>query len=231
VDFLDSGLMYGKSVLDMVERLHAVDKTVLVIRHSERPAFGDLPIEEWDGVGLTERGIEAARDFGKALARDGGVRALGAYGWGLKRCLDTADFVGAGAKEDGCQVSGQGSLRFSYPIADRRKYEVALGSGHWEEFVDDWLIGRAPESALVPAHRFATGFMRELFELKLPESGGVSVIVTHDLQIYPLVGFLVGIPIRKLDFLDGLTIKAGPQDVEVGFEGTVRTLRRSELLA
>jgi broad specificity phosphatase PhoE len=229
VNLLVDDLLYGNSVLDMVARLHAVNETVLVIRHSERPAFGDLPIEKWDSVGLTERGIEAAREFGRALAREGEVRSLGAYGWGLKRCLDTADSVVAGAKDGGSQVSGQGALRFSSPIADRPKYDAALGSGHWEEFVDDWLNGQAHDGALVPAHKFATGFLRELFERKLPDSGGVSVIVTHDLQIYPLVSFLVGVPIRKLDFLDGLLIKAGPQDVEVGFGGTVRTLLRSEL--
>lgn len=229
VDLMASGLLYGNSVVDLVRRLDAVNRTVLIVRHSERPSFDDVPIQAWDGVGLTERGIEAARSFGRALAQDGGILTMGAYGWGLKRCLDTADAIAAGAREKGCRISGQGTLAFGSPIADRRKYDLALGSGHWEEFVDDWLRGTAQDGALVPADRYATGFLRELFDRQLPESEGVSLIVTHDLQIYPLVGFLLGIPILKLDFLNGLIIKTGPRHVRVGFEGTVRLLNRSEL--
>jgi broad specificity phosphatase PhoE len=230
-DVMARGLLYGNNVVNLIGRLHGVDRTVLIVRHSERPSFDNLPIGAWDSVGLTERGIEAARDLGRALAQEEGIHTFGAYGWGLKRCIDTADAVAAGAKESGCRISGQGTLAFTSPIADRRKYDVALGSGHWEEFVDDWLRGRAQDGALVPADRFATGFLRELFDRQLPESEGVSLIVTHDLQIYPLVGFLLGIPIRKLDFLNGLIIKTDPRHVRVGFDGTVRSLNRSELFS
>lgn len=90
-----------------------------------------MPIQAWDGVGLTERGIEAARSFGRALAQDGGILTMGAYIWGLKRCLDTADAIAAGAREKGCRISGQETLAFGSPIADRRKYDLALESGHW----------------------------------------------------------------------------------------------------
>jgi broad specificity phosphatase PhoE len=223
------GLFYGNSVLNLFRRMHAEGGAVLIVRHSERPSFDGISIEEWDGVGLTERGIEAAREFGAALAREGEGVPLCSYGWGLKRCLDTAEAIAAGAREGGSRISGVRALHFRPPIADRSKYDAALGSGHWAEFVDDWLTGRDQDGALVPSRTFTAGFLRELSDCGLPGSKEISLIVTHDLQIYPLVGFLTGIPIRKLDFLDGPVIKMDGQRVQVGFGDVIHTLGRKEV--
>jgi hypothetical protein len=223
------GLPYGENVLSLVRRLGSVDETVLIIRHSERPSFDKMPIETWDNVGLTERGVEAATIFGEALARQGGIRNMRAYGWGLKRCMDTADAIASGAMQGGCLIPDRGALTLGSPIADRRKYEVALGSGHWPEYVAKWLGGEAQDGALFPAKEYAAGTFREVFDRKLAESDGVSLIVTHDLQIFPLVATVFERPIAELDFLDGLVVKADPHAIRVGFGKGVRSKQRREL--
>ena len=70
-DDMTGALLYGNSVVTLTRRLRAVDRTALIIRHSERPSFDNLPIESWDSVGLTERGVEAARDLGEGACSGG----------------------------------------------------------------------------------------------------------------------------------------------------------------
>ena len=217
-------LFYGNNVIELVTKLSRMDRTVLVIRHSERPSFDNIPMEDWNNIGLTSKGVKAAKDLGKALAKEVKISSLSSYGWGLKRCIDTAEAIAAGADGVGCEIRERGVLRFDSPIADRNKYDNAIRSGHWAEFVASWLSGEVQQNAMVPVDKYAPEIFRGLLDSRFCGAQNTSIIVTHDLHILPLVNYVFDMPVSTLDYLDGIVIKSSAGDVQIGFGGMFRQL-------
>ncbi len=146
-------LPYGNDVLGLMKSLPPKDKTIIVVRHSERPSFDNIPMNRWNTVGLTSRGVEAAKGFGRKLARDLGGTGLRVYGRGLPRVIDTAAAVAEGAKSDGGRVVEQRAIRLRSPITNRSAYQEAQQSGQWLEVVKEWL-GGAAETPMVAIHEY-----------------------------------------------------------------------------
>ena len=107
---LTEKLSDGKNVLDFCNSLSSGTRRVVIVRHSERISFRNVPMEEWNGVGITEKGVTVARAFGRSLADDSDGSRLNVYGWGQRRCHETADAIAEGAREKGRPVRRLGSL-------------------------------------------------------------------------------------------------------------------------
>lgn len=221
--------MYGNDVLDLVAHLDERDKTLIVIRHSERPSFDNLPISRWDSLGITSQGVEAAQDFGMALAQELRAADLRVYGWGLQRCIDTAGAIATGAKRGGCRVVDQRTLRLKSPIADRRGYEAAQLSDNWQETVRGWLSGSL-ETPMVPIEKYGPEILGNLFDPGVCASGETSLVVTHDLQIMAIASHLFGSPVGWPTFLDGLVLKSDDKEVLVGMGEMVRSVPLDQTL-
>ena len=216
-------LLYGNSVLDLLKLLPSKERTIILIRHSERPSLEGIPISAWNGIGLTERGVEAAGDFGRELAGAVNGANLRVYGWGLQRCIDTANAIAEGAEKAGGSVVDRRVLRLKSPIADRAGYEAAQMSGQWMETVEDWLRGGLG-SPMVPIHEYGPEILRSLLDPTVSVSGETSVVVTHDLQIMAFSSHLFGVPTGWPDFLDGPVMKADDSDMQAGLGELVMSI-------
>jgi broad specificity phosphatase PhoE len=207
-----------------------MERTFVVIRHSERPSFNNIPMEDWDNIRLTPRGVEAANDFGNALVNDVKMSNLCFYGWGLKRCMDTAESIASGADNAARKIHRIKTLHLRSPIADREEYDKSQRSGHWNEFLVRWLSADAKQNAMVPVDEYAQDIFRELLNPKFSGSQNTSIIVTHDLHILPLVSYVFGVPIHTLDYLDGVVIRSTSKEVQIGFGKIFRQLEFNQLV-
>lgn len=215
-------LLFGNATISLLtKRPSGVNLTVAIVRHSERPSFDTIPMEKWGDTTITERGTEAAKDFGRAIVHDAGIYNLRVYHWGQKRCADTADAVATGAKEVGCTVRERNALHLLSPIADQGKYEAALKQGQWESLLHDWQATKEGHVAMIPMRRFASETFRTLFGGEISRPDEVSIIVAHDLQIFPLVSSVFGGPVTKVGYLEGLVLCRTDRETLIGFGGLV----------
>lgn len=225
---MTSDLLYGGRVIKHLESIPDVGSTLVVVRHSERPSFGKMPVEQWDYVTLTERGVQAAKDFGRVIAQKRKQHRLNVHSWGLKRCVDTAENIAAGAREAGHHDPQTTRLRIRSPVADLEAYNNLMRRGVWTEMLLGWLVDGSYES-LLPMREFTAEVLTRLLAEDICVNGETTVVATHDLNIFPLISYLHGRPVMKVDFLDGFVLKSDGKDVHVGFDGYSRTIDHAGL--
>ena len=225
---MTSDLIYGGRVIHHLDNIPDIGSTVIVIRHSERPSFGKMPVEQWDHVTITERGRTAARSFGKAISDRRRNHKLRVHSWGLKRCVDTAECIADGAKEAGYHSPGVTPLHIKPPVADNEAYNNLMRKGVWTEMLLGWL-GEGTYESLVPMHEYATEVLTQLLDEDFSARGETTIIATHDLNIFPLVSYLQRKPVTKVDFLDGMVLKSDGKDVHVGFDASSRLIAHAEV--
>jgi broad specificity phosphatase PhoE len=139
-------------------------KTVVLVRHSERPHFGNLAREQYNSVGLTDNGIKEAEAFGKHMVTEGKLEAIRIHSWGLKRCEMTAEAVARGVMMTNCKVVGPAPIRLPSPVADRREFDRILDLGRWDEFLINWLEYAEPEPAMIPAREYSCIILDSLLD-------------------------------------------------------------------
>jgi broad specificity phosphatase PhoE len=221
---------YGGGVLSLLLQLPEMGKTLVVIRHPERPSFHNLPIEEWDKAQLTANGIQAAKEFGGALARDATIDSLAIYSWGLKRCAETADAIASGAERAGCEIIDRKEIGLKSPIADRGKYDAALRAGDYNRMLNDWLSPETKQTTMVPVDEYAPEIFGELLDSSTYSQHRTTVVVTHDLHVIPLARHVFGFPIPMPGYLDGLVAKANSKQVQIGYSGMHKSIERSQVV-
>jgi broad specificity phosphatase PhoE len=218
---LSEKLSDGKSVLDFCNSFSPGTRRVVIIRHSERISFHNVPMDRWDGVGITEKGFVVARDLGRLFADDGDVSRLNVYGWGRRRCHETADAIAEGVREIGRPVRRLGSLSLGGPISDYAAYKEWILSGRYQEMLEVWQRAGDTKGSLTPIAEYSTHVFREILDPRISPPKEVSVIVTHDFHIFPLAchafGTLVGLP----DYLDGIVIGETESGLRIGYRGSV----------
>ena len=197
-------------------------RAVVVLRHSERPSFDGVPMKDWNGVGLTPEGFEAAERLGRSLVERLGISNLRSYGWGLKRCQDTSRAIAKGAKDAGGLAAFKGEIGFVSPIADRTTYDAILGTPRFEGVIMDWLR-RKEQGVYVPIDKYSSLILGQLIKVNERESEAAIVIATHDLHILPIVSSIFGRPIRNVGYLDGPVLRMDGEAVHAGFEGSWST--------
>lgn len=155
-DLMYNEPIWGAKVLQMLRGLVG-GNIVAVIRHSERPNFDNLPCHEWENVGLTTKGTIAATKFGAALSEFENAKSFQIFGWGLKRCIETAEAISKGARNGGCNIDGPSSIILKSPIADREAYDKPLFSCKWDlwdQMINDWLIDETPQTIMLPSRQY-----------------------------------------------------------------------------
>ena len=223
-------LIYGKmAVHNILNRDKEADFTIAVIRHSERPSFNKIPTEKWADVTITDRGIEAAKKFGKALGNQAvPPNSLKVYYTGQRRCADTAAAIATGIGQSaGPEERG---LNFISPIADAAKYDDMLKNGRWKELLDGWLSSDNSYDCMTPVSLYTREFFRKLTSLGYSHGSNVVVIVAHDLQIFPLVSKIFGKNITNIDYLEGPVISKKKDDFEIGFGNEKRSVSTLDII-
>ncbi len=220
-------LEWGNQILNAVKQFDAQENLVLIMRHSERPSFDNIPFEQWRSVELTPRGIEVAKSFGKAVSTSS--QNLRVHYWGLKRCAMTADAISMGAREAGSRVHGPTDIALKHPILNQVDYDRELKSQRWESFLTMWLKG-GEQSAMIPSDKYAREIFRDVLKEKSSSPDGVTIVATHDLYLMPLINYIFHPATPWIDFLDGLALKIYKDNTAVvSFGGDVRKLPVNEL--
>lgn len=216
-----SDLIYGGRVIQHLDSIPEIGSTLIIVRHSERPSFGGMPVEEWDFVTINERGRSAATSFGRALAERRKDQKLDVRSWGLRRCVETAECIAAGAKEVGYHAPQVTPLGLRGPVSDIEAYNDLMRRGVWTEMLTGWL-GRGAYESMVPMNEYASEVLSALLnsEFHARQRGDTTIIATHDINILPLATFLHKRPVMKVDFLDGIVLKSDGVNVHVGFESS-----------
>lgn len=226
---MEMELRWGNKIIQAIRQLDGQEKTIVLVRHSERPSFDGMPVELWNSVELTERGIEEAKRFGMAVSTDGAVRNLRVHHWGLKRCVMTADAISIGASKAGSNVHGPTAIHLISPIVNHKDYQKEVGGVPWDVFVNNWLSVAGPQFGMMAPPQFAKEILRSLRNEKLTAPGGATLVATHDLHIIPLIKYVFNETQPWIDFLDGIALKVDSDKVTASFNGNIQYLRHEEL--
>ena len=219
---MTTSLPYGKRVVELARRFPERKDMTVVVRHSERPDFAGVPKKDWNDVGLTSNGFEAARMMGRALAQITEASQLDSYGWGWRRCLDTANAIAAGATAAGYSSAYLGPIHMKSPIANRQVYDRQLGTKDLEETILDWLNDK-DQNVFVPVREYTKEILERLVAIRGKDSDAFTVVATHDLHILPLLSGVFGKPIRYIDYLDGLVIRPEGESIKAGYGDTIES--------
>ena len=220
-------LEWGGRILKAAEQLRAQENLVLIMRHSERPSFDNIPFEQWRHVELTGKGIEVAKSFGREISAR--TKTLRIHHWGSKRCFMTADAISIGARENGSSVEGPTPIGLRHPILNMEEYNRELKSTHWEVFLNKWLRSSELVPSMIPADQYAKEVFRSVLREKRSKPNGATIIATHDLYIMPLVHYAFHPEKPWIDFLDGVALKIRDDDLVVAFDGKEKQLPFTEL--
>lgn len=220
-------LEWGSKILKAAEQLRAQENSVLIMRHSERPSFDNIPFEQWRNVELTGKGVEVAKSFGRAISAQ--TKTLRIHHWGSKRCFMTANAISIGARESGSNVYGPNPIELRHPILDQDDYNRELKSTRWDVFLNNWLRGKEDMPSMIPADLYAKEIISSVLREKRSKPDGMTIITTHDLYIMPIVHYAFHPEKPWIDFLDGIALKMHGDDIEVAFDDKTKQLTSAEL--
>jgi broad specificity phosphatase PhoE len=206
-----------KTILHFLTGFSLSEKSVAVIRHSERVSFHDVPMEKWDSVGITESGLTAAEELGRALVKDARISRVRIYSWGQRRCVETAAAISKGLVEEGASVYSSGSLSLKGPISDYGAYKEMIMTGRWQEMLDSWQKAKDVKGSLIPIAEYSPMIFREILALETSRREELRLVVTHDLHIIPLACYAMEAVVNPPDYLDGLVIGQQDSKISVGY--------------
>jgi hypothetical protein len=95
--------------------------------------------------------------------------------------------------------------------------------------INGWLGDESPQVFMVPARQYAKEIYRALLSEELCSAGKITIIVTYDLNILPLVKFFFPSSSSWLDFLNGVVLKAEGEKTSVGFDGAITEFKHRDL--
>ena len=200
----------GENTLKLVNDLfnQGIEHIILLMRHSAReyePGRHDLLNP------LTEEGRMLAKDLGRKLPKSVIIRG---YTSPAERCVDTAEQIMAGHKENGGQVMRNRvveALGVFYVLDQMKMFMAMQAAGGLVGFQRQWFSGEVSPDILMPADLSANliaGLAKEKLKEKLSEPR-VDLMVSHDFTLYLLKHQLLGQDSERYPdviYLDGIAI-------------------------
>ncbi len=223
---MNRNLRWGAQIIQMLDQLDGSGNFVIMVRHSERPSFDNIPNEQWDRVDLTETGIEEARNFGRVLVAQSNVKDLQVFGWGFKRCQTTAQAICEGASHQSKRIHEPTKISLKSPIVNGDEYRKALYTLTWDKFIGDWLRDDLQQSAMIPARKYAEEIYLSLLREDICHPSKTTVIATHDLFIIPLARYYFAKSLHNVDFLDGVVLQVTNDKLNIGYRGEIKSVPR-----
>ncbi len=203
------------------------DRRLAVIRHAKRPDI--ISLENERDLSITKEGYAAAVKFGKEIGVSDSTLQFQIFSWGSRRVIETAEAITIGLKQAKRNAIGPSQIFFASPMKNSKEYERAFYSGHWNEFIENWMNGKNPQTAFYPVEEYAKTTYRSLLDEKYCTTGKVTIIVTHDLHIMPLIKYAFPSFCCWLKYLDGIVLKDDGDKINVGFDGMNATITRESL--
>lgn len=199
----------------------------LLLRHAERPDFP--PHTPGDDVPLTPAGQRAARTLGVAL----GARLIGLSTSPVRRCVETADAIRAGA---GFADAPRLDRMLGDPGAFVEDPELAWST--WQRWGHQAVV-----AALMGGNRIPPGFAdpasaardlaRHVASSLRDRPPGIFALVTHDIVLAALVARTLGSPLDHGSwprFLQGTWLWVEPGCIRLVFDGQDAKVQRQDEL-
>lgn len=199
-------LGYGEWIIERLLKFPKNSSLAILIRHSERPDFNNIPINSWNSVLLTQRGEEVATEFGAALVSEDHFYSVNAYGWGLERCTATAKKIVEGAVSAGSNAVCSTLADFQSPIQNLELYNHYLQSGKYLDMIENWFSTDNAYSPFHPYTLYSKGIISRIVNECMQLNQTITVIVTHDLHILPILNDIFGGRTTEIGFMDGIII-------------------------
>jgi len=181
--------------------LQGMDHAAIIVRHAER--FPLTSVVDSMGVGLTEKGLRDALDFGRSIPFFPKARVW--FSPAL-RCIQTAEGIAEGMRERGTEVLlFQEEWNLCGPYVKETDCLIQaerLG----DRFLREWFEGRVDPRIIDPAPQAFHMVLDPIIE-KLGTAEGIDVHVSHDWDIMMLRESLFGTKHEAegwLPYLDGL---------------------------
>lgn len=220
---------YGQWIIKRIGEVPETHEVTAVIRHSERPDFKDVPLEKWNSTLLTSYGEKSALEFGTALVKESAIPIVAAKGWGLERCQITAERIAEGAQRAGSTGSRFSSISgFDSPISDLSLYQKYLSEGRYFEMVKEWVNGDSSDSPLAPYGPYSRDIISKIVNGHMSRENPVTIIVTHDLYILPMLNHIFGGQVTEVGFMDGILIESDENNLLFYTKNSEKSLSKSD---
>lgn len=174
-------------------------------------------MEEWNSVGITENGFAAAKELGGSLVRNAKISRATVYGWGLRRCVETAAAIALGLGDEGAIVRSMGNLDLKGPISDHSVYDDMIRTGRMQEMLDSWQRAEDVKRSLIPIAEYGPMVFRAILDQATSRRDELTLVVTHDMHILPLASHAMRTTVDLPDYLDGLVIGSMGRKISVGY--------------
>ena len=208
------------------------DKTILIIRHSERYSS--------EGVfQLTPKGVRMAQNFGKSIHMMYPDSKLSLYHAPATRCMMTAQYISEGHDpKNKDHITLMTSLDLG--ILNRTRYDELRkdytpfkgyeGNYKFIEFNKRWVSGDFRD-ALIDSKQYANKIFAKMLKLEADNDRSTAIFVGHDTTLYPLIGHIFGIDrICTINYLEGLSFIFNKETVQVRFRDLKRSIKTEELI-
>jgi len=182
---------------------------IMHVRHSERTSINSR--EERDAT-LTERGREAAYEFGAKLPKD---REYRIYHSSIDRAIETAEEIQEGLRSQETETQLGGVFMKSHH--DREKLWdyltrdcIDVEAENARPFFINWVSNRYPPWEIEPGIIFAQRAAKVIMDnLKTTDSRGFDVYVSHDNTIASFLFYWFGIMLSTdwVQYLDGFIVQ------------------------
>jgi broad specificity phosphatase PhoE len=196
---------WGEPVLRLLDQSKNLNKkapATLIIRHSERNKIEKA--SEMELAGLTDRGRDAAYNFGQLLPRDWELRLFHSP---VNRCRDTATKIHEGAVSAGLKSEVAGGLSILGGAKSDGEKWTQLILRDWPQSYNHWMSGRYPPSIVEPSIDYARRLAEEFDKNSVLDR--LTIYVAHDTQILTLLFHWFGVSPRMeyASFLNGFFVQ------------------------
>jgi broad specificity phosphatase PhoE len=219
-------MMCGKFILDLLKGVPKEGRTIVLIRHSERPSFTGIPDNLREGVKITPEGVRMARAFGESLAEIFyGKRILLAHTPAC-RCKMTAESIGEGYSPGDCVRVLGSQLEVESVVLDPDQYVMLRDACGWKHLIQRWLKEEIPEHILRNPHNYCEDLVRKLLSFPEMNDDDLLVVVAHDVTIFPIIFSVFGKPVTSLGFLNGVIMTGDPARIQILYSDAESSLKK-----
>ncbi|MHA2112159.1 MAG: histidine phosphatase family protein [Candidatus Hodarchaeales archaeon] len=177
---------------------------MVVLRHSHRNEFSSFT--ETHKALLTNEGRKVAYEFGRNLPINRSYRLFHSI---HPRCVETAEYIQKGLKENEVQVETLGSLEILWGMAGDYPAIVKLGLKDGQHIVTKWAAGHYPTAIIEPFNSYIQRSANVLWSYhKEAPPSGIDIFITHDFHIMSLQFGWAGMQIYNgwVNFLGGFMV-------------------------
>ncbi|MDD1711536.1 MAG: histidine phosphatase family protein [Methanoregulaceae archaeon] len=215
----------GRPVFHTLRQIPERERTVILIRHSNRPSFEGVPYHIRPHVELTPEGVENARRFGSSLAPVVEGKRIHLLHTPATRCRMTAMAIREGLSPGKTAGIGIGQApQIADPVRDLDQFRHLNEQYGWHELIRRWLDGQVDDGVLWNASWYSDELLKQVLNGPGFHSGEVRIVVAHDITLFPLIHTYFGRYMTTIDYLHGIVVKADTEAMEVGFEDTLLSL-------